>query len=148
MNDPRLVTRSEVGLELAQALVQAACTAAQDQGIAICVAVCDRSGGIIASARMDSAPLGSMQLAVDKAYTSAIWQMPTEDLRASTQPGGADWGLTSTAGGRIVVYAGGLPIHADGALVGSIGVSGGTGEQDLSCAAQALTSQHLITTSD
>jgi uncharacterized protein GlcG (DUF336 family) len=68
--------------------------------------------------------------------------MPSGDLHESTQPGGSDWGLTSTAGGRIVVYTGGLPITSGGELAGAIGVSGGTAEQDAECAAAALT-EHL-----
>jgi uncharacterized protein GlcG (DUF336 family) len=87
---------------------------------------------------MDDVPLGAMRLAADKAYTSALWQMPSGDLHESSQPGGADWGVTSTEGGRIVVYAGGFPILADGALAGAIGVSGGTSEQDAACAQAAL----------
>ena len=64
--------------------------------------------------------------------------MPSGDLHQSSQPGGDDWGVTSTEAGRIVVYAGGLPILADGALAGAIGVSGGTSTQDLECAQAAL----------
>ena len=74
--------------------------------------------------------LGALRLAVDKAYTSALWQMPSGDLHESSQPGGGDWGVTSTEGGRIIVYAGGLPIFSDGVLAGAIGVSGGTSAQD------------------
>ena len=143
MNDQRFNRRPEVGLELALDLVRAACAGAVQQGIAVCVTVSDRAGDVVASARMDAAPLGSMQLAADKAYTAAAWQMPSGDLHHSTQPGGPDWGLTSTAGGRIVVYAGGLPIAVDGELAGAIGVSGGTGEQDAACAAGALTALGL-----
>jgi uncharacterized protein GlcG (DUF336 family) len=75
-----------------------------------------------------------MRLAADKAYTSALWQMPSGDLHESSQPGGGDWGVTSTEGGRIIVYAGGLPIFSDGILAGALGVSGGTGAQDGACA--------------
>jgi uncharacterized protein GlcG (DUF336 family) len=57
---------------------------------------------------------------------------------ASTQPGGVDWGFNTTSGGRVVVYAGGLPLFADGSLVGGLGVSGGTGEQDEACAGAAI----------
>jgi uncharacterized protein GlcG (DUF336 family) len=67
-----------------------------------------------------------------------LWQMPFGDLNQSSQPGGGHWGLTSTEGGRIVVYAGGLPIFADGVLAGALGISGGTGAQDGDCAHAAL----------
>jgi uncharacterized protein GlcG (DUF336 family) len=143
MDDPRFNHRPEVGLELALDLVRTVCAGAVQQAIAVCVAVTDRAGDVVACGRMDGAPLGAMQLALDKAYTAAAWQMPSGDLHVSTQPGGPDWGLTSTAGGRIVVYPGGLPIAVDGHLAGAIGVSGGTGEQDASCAAGALSALQL-----
>jgi len=87
---------------------------------------------------MDGAALGAMTLAVDKAYTAVLWQTPTGEFMASTQPGGVDWGFNTTTGGRVVVYAGGLPLWEDGRLVGGIGVSGGTGEQDEACASAAV----------
>jgi uncharacterized protein GlcG (DUF336 family) len=129
----------EVSLATAQALVSAACTEAAGLGLAVSVVVTDRGGELVAAARMDSAPLGSLRLAGDKAYTAALWRMPSGDLRLSSQPGGDDWGITSTADGRIVVYDGGLPILVDDDLAGAIGVSGGTGAQDLACAQAALT---------
>ena len=129
----------EVSLATAQALVSAACAEAAGLGLAVSVVVADRAGELVAAARMDGAPLGSLRLAGDKAYTAALWRMPSGDLRLSSQPGGDDWGITSTAGGRIVVYDGGLPILVDDDLAGAIGVSGGTGAQDLTCAQAALT---------
>lgn len=62
---------------------------------------------------------------------------------ASTQPGGSDWGFNTTTGGRVVVYAGGLPLVEGGDLIGGLGVSGGTGEQDAACAAAALAAVRL-----
>src|SRR5438552_3332589 len=138
MADEPFARVPEVRLSTALALVAAACVEAGRMGLAVSVAVADRAGHPVASARMDGAALGSMRLALDKAYTAALWQLPTGDLQSSTQPGGDDWGLTSTEGGHIVVYAGGLPITADGAFAGAIGVSGGTGEQDARCAAAAV----------
>jgi uncharacterized protein GlcG (DUF336 family) len=61
----------------------------------------------------------------------------------TTQPGGDDWGFPSTSDGRIVVYAGGLPVFASDALAGAIGVSGGTGAQDEACARAALAAAGL-----
>jgi uncharacterized protein GlcG (DUF336 family) len=138
MADGRFVQHPEVGLALAQSLVATACAEAEQIGIAVSVVVADRAGNVVAAARMDGAALGSMRLATDKAYTAAIWQLPTGDLRRSTQPGGDDWGLTSTEGGRIVVYAGGLPVFVEGELAGAVGVSGGTGDQDAQCVAAAV----------
>ena len=113
---------------------------AATRGLALAVCVVDAGGHVVASARMDGAPLGAMRLARGKAHTAVLWDMPSGDLMASTQPGGADWGF-NVADRRIVVYAGGIPLHADGMLVGGLGASGGTAEQDEECvraAADAL----------
>jgi uncharacterized protein GlcG (DUF336 family) len=134
----RFNLRPEVTTDLALALVEAVRTEGDRVGLAFSVAVVDRAGEIVAGARMDGAPLGSWTLAVDKAYTAALWQMPSGGLQQSTQPGGDDWGFTSTTGGRIVVYPGGFPIVHDGELAGAVGVSGGTGEQDAAAATSAL----------
>ena len=130
--------RPQITVATALRLVEAALAHGAASGVPVAVAVSDAAGNVVASARMDDAPLGAMRLAEDKAYTAALWQMPSGDLHESSQPGGADWGVTSTEDGRVVVYAGGFPIFADGALAGAIGVSGGTSEQDATCARAAL----------
>lgn len=137
---PDLFTlRPAVTLTTALRLVEAVIADASAGGLAVAVVVADASGAVVASARMDDAPLGALRLAGDKAFTSAIWQTASGDLRLSSQPGGADWGITSTESGRIVVYDGGLPILRDGVLAGAIGISGlTTGEQDAQLAQSAL----------
>jgi glc operon protein GlcG len=139
-----LVAGADVGLALARRLLDAACEAAAAESLTVSAAVVDRGGHVVASQRMDGAALGAMTLAVDKAYTAVLWQVPTGELMASTQPGGVDWGFNTTSGGRVVVYAGGLPLFADGALVGGLGVSGGTGEQDEVCARAAIAACGLV----
>jgi uncharacterized protein GlcG (DUF336 family) len=141
MSDPLSV--QEVSLDQALALLAAVREEAGRQGLAVAAAVADRGGHVIASARMDGSPLGAMVLALDKAYTAVLWQTPTGEFMESTQPGGADWGFTSTSGGRIVVYAGGLPLFAGDGLIGALGVSGGTGEQDEACAKAAIAAADL-----
>ena len=141
MSDPLSV--QEVSLDQALALLAAVREEAGRQGLAVAAAVADRGGHVIASARMDGSPLGAMVLALDKAYTAVLWQTPTGEFMESTQPGGADWGFTSTSGGRIVVYAGGLPLFAGDGLIGALGVSGGTGEQDEACAKAAIAAAGL-----
>lgn len=132
------MNRPQITLATAQRLVEAALAHGASASVPVAVAVTDAAGNLVASARMDDAPLGSIRLAADKAYTCALWQMPSGDLHESSQPGGGDWGVTSTEGGRIIVYAGGLPIFAGGVLAGALGVSGGTGAQDGACALAAL----------
>ena len=133
------VSREQISLATAQNLVSEAINHAHQLGIAVSVAVTDGAGNIITSARMDDAPLGAMRLATDKAYTASLWQIPSGDLRLSSQPGGDDWGVTTTEGGRVVVYEGGLPIFSAVGLAGAIGISGGTGAQDAECGQTAIT---------
>jgi uncharacterized protein GlcG (DUF336 family) len=133
----------QIGIEPALRLIDEVRAEAARRGLLVAAAVADRGGNPVASARMDGAPLGAMTLAVDKAYTAVLWEVPTGEFMSSTQPGGADWGFNTTTGGRVVVYAGGLPIAAAGELLGGLGVSGGTGEQDEACARAALAAAGL-----
>jgi uncharacterized protein GlcG (DUF336 family) len=137
------IPQREVSLEQALELLARVREEAAGQGLAVAAAVVDRGGHTVASARMDGTALGAFTLAVDKAYTAVLWQTPTGEFMASTQPGGADWAFNTTTGGRIVVYAGGLPLFEDGGLIGALGVSGGTGEQDDACASAAVTALGL-----
>jgi uncharacterized protein GlcG (DUF336 family) len=138
MDHDGLVSQRRIGLDLAQALLASVREAVAREGFTAAMAVCDPAGAMIAFARMDGAPLGASELACNKAHTAALWEMRTGEFQQSTQPGGVDWGVNTTANGRIVVYAGGVPVHVDGALAGAVGVSGGTGEQDEACALEAL----------
>jgi uncharacterized protein GlcG (DUF336 family) len=138
MDHDGLIAQRQIGLDLAQGILASVREAAAREGIAVAMAVCDRAGNLIAFARMDGAPLGATELAANKAHTAALWEMRTGEFQRSTQPDGVDWGLNTSAGGRIVVYAGGVPVQVDGALVGAVGVSGGTGEQDEACVLAAL----------
>lgn len=126
----RTTTRQDLTLELALRLIDGACQEAARREVSMGLAVVDTGGCVIASARMDGAQLVAVDLAVDKAYTAVAFGQPTEAWAASTQPGGADWGLSTTLGGRLVVFAGGLPVHVDGQVVGAIGVSGSAAEVD------------------
>jgi uncharacterized protein GlcG (DUF336 family) len=138
-----LVRHNEIGLDLAQGILASVREAAAREGIALAMAVCDRAGNLVTFARMDGAVLGATELAVNKAHTAALWEMRSGEFQRSTQPDGADWGLNTSAGGRIVVYAGGVPVHVGGALVGAVGASGGTGEQDEACVLEALAKHGL-----
>jgi uncharacterized protein GlcG (DUF336 family) len=138
MDHDGLIARREIGLDLAQGILAAVREAAAREGIAVAMAVADPAGNLVAFARMDGSPLGATELAANKAHTAALWEMRSGEFQRSTQPDGDDWGLNTSASGRIVVYAGGVPVHVDGALVGAVGVSGGTGEQDEACVLEAL----------
>jgi glc operon protein GlcG len=132
-----LVDRQHPSLDLALELLARVRAEADASSLALAMCVVDASGHTIASQRMDGAPLGAMRLAIGKAYTAVLWGARTGDFMESTQPGGADWGWNATDE-RIVVYAGGLPLFADGALAGGVGASGGTAEQDEACVSAAV----------
>ena len=131
-----LVSRRHLSLDLALSLLARVRAEAGARDLSLAAAVVDDAGNVLAGQRMDGAALGAMQLAVGKAFTAASWATPSGDFSQSTQPGGDDWGWNTTDA-RIVVYAGGIPLLADGQLVGAIGASGGTATQDEECVAAA-----------
>jgi uncharacterized protein GlcG (DUF336 family) len=131
-----LVERRRPSLDRALELLAQIRAEAEARSLSLAAAVVDDGGHVIASQRMDGAALGAMPLAVGKAYTAVLWGTPTGAFMQSTQPGGDDWGWNATDE-RIVVYAGGVPLYVDGDLVGGIGASGGTAEQDEECATTA-----------
>jgi uncharacterized protein GlcG (DUF336 family) len=127
-------------LECALELLARVRAEAELRSLALAGCVVDGGGHVVASQRMDGVALGAMHLAIGKAHTAVLWGMPSGTLMETTQPGGDDWGL-NIADPRVVVYAGGIPLLVDGALVGGLGASGGTAEQDEECvraAARAL----------
>jgi uncharacterized protein GlcG (DUF336 family) len=135
-----LVDQRHPSLELALRLLEAVRSEATGRSLVLAISVVDAGGHVIASQRMDGAALGAMGLAEGKAYTAVLWGTRSGDFTESTQPGGADWGWNTTDE-RIVVYAGGIPLLADGALVGGLGASGGLADEDEACvlaAAQSL----------
>jgi uncharacterized protein GlcG (DUF336 family) len=131
-----LIEQRHPSLAHALELLERVRAEAEARSLSLAMCVVDAGGHVIASQRMDGAALGAMRLAVGKAYTAVLWGAPTGGFMESTQPGGPDWGWNATDE-RIVVYAGGLPLHADGLLVGGVGASGGTAEQDEECVAAA-----------
>lgn len=134
-----LIDRKRLSLELALALISRVREEAVSRELELAIAVVDDAGNVVASQRMDGTALGAMELAFGKAYTSVLWGMPSGDFMQTTQPGGADWGWNATDP-RIVVYAGGLPLVVEGALVGGIGASGGTAADDAECVVTATRS--------
>jgi uncharacterized protein GlcG (DUF336 family) len=127
-----LVSRRHLSLDLALSLLARVREEAEARDLSLAVAVVDGAGHTLASQRMDGAALGAMQLAVGKAFTAVSWATPSGEFGPSTQPGGDDWGWNTTDP-RIVVYAGGIPLLVDGELVGAIGASGGTAQDDEDC---------------
>lgn len=124
------------GLTLAAArrVVHAALDTGRSLGVPLAVAVVDSGDQLVAFERMDGADLVSVRLSRDKAYTALVNRMPTADLGPMVQPGTEFYGYDSVAGGRMIVFAGGLPLERHGVLVGAVGVSGGSADQDAAAA--------------
>ena len=120
------------GLTLAAArqAIAAAQGEAREMKVAMSVAVVDSGGQLVAFERMDGADLVGIRLAQDKAWTALVNRMSTGDLPPLVQPGAEFYGYDSVAGGRTIVFAGGMPLERDGVLVGAVGVSGGSSAED------------------
>ena len=120
------------GLTLAAArrIIDAAEGSARELRVAMSVAVVDGGDQLVAFVRMDAADLVTVSLARDKAFSALMNRMPTRDLAPVVQPGAEFYGYDSLAGGRMVVFAGGMPLERNGILVGAVGVSGGSADED------------------
>src|SRR2546425_5943431 len=99
------------------------------------IAVADQGGNLVAHVRMDGAWLGSIDISQKKAYTSRAFDITTKDLATHSQSGGQFFGIHASNNGKIMIFAGGIPLKKEGKVVGAIGVSGGSGEQDHAVAA-------------
>lgn len=124
----------DVTLADAMRAIDAAIKKAQAIDTKMNIAVMDAGGNLKAFARMDGAYLGSIDIAIKKAKTARYFDAPTGVLGTMTQPGGPLYGLEETSGG-LVTFAGGLPLkNANGDVIGAIGVSGSSVENDLAVA--------------
>jgi uncharacterized protein GlcG (DUF336 family) len=94
------------------------------------IAVVDGGGNLVSHVRMDGAWIGSIDIAINKAFTSRAFDIPTKDLAQYSQSGGQFFGIHVSNHGRVMVFAGGIPLKRDGKIVGAVGVSGGSAEQD------------------
>ena len=114
----------------ARRIIAAAEKKATEIGQPMNIAIADEGGNLVSHVRMDGAWLGSIDLSIKKAYTSRAFDIATKDLAAHSQSGGQFFGIHASNDGKIMVFAGGIPLKRDGKVIGSIGVSGGSGDQD------------------
>lgn len=133
----KLMHNPDVSLESARAALDALVAECGRRDLQLAGAVVDRGGNIVAALRMDGAQLAALSLAIDKAFTAVSFGFPTSAWTSSSAPGGSDWGLGSTLGGRAVVFPGGIPLRVEGQLVGGFGVSGTASTIDEECALHA-----------
>ncbi|MBP2649307.1 MAG: ATP/cobalamin adenosyltransferase [Firmicutes bacterium] len=133
-----LVVKAGTLLDKAKLAVAVAQAKAKEIGVPMVVAIVDQGGNLVAEERMDGALLASLSLALDKAYTAAALRMSTEEAAVLAQPGKPLYGLPSTGGGRMVVFGGGVPLTEGGVVVGGLGVSGGSVDEDVLVASAGL----------
>jgi uncharacterized protein GlcG (DUF336 family) len=119
-----------VTLEEARRVIAAAEKKAAEIKQAMNIAVVDAGGNLVSHVRMDGAWIGSIDISINKAYTSRAFDISTKDLAQYSQSGGQFFGIHVSNHGRVMVFAGGIPLTRGGKVVGGVGVSGGSGEQD------------------
>lgn len=115
----------------ARRIIAAAEKKAKKIGQPMNIAVADAGGNLVSHVRMDGAWLGSIDISIKKAYTSRAFDIATKDLAEHSQSGNQFFGIHASNNGKIMIFAGGIPLkNKDGEVVGAVGVSGGSGEQD------------------
>ena len=119
-----------IQLEDARRIIAAAQKKAKKIGQPMNVAVVDEGGNLLAFERMTNAWLGSIDIAQKKAWTSRAFDITTKDLGENSQSGQQFFGIHASNNGKVMIFAGGIPLKRDGKVIGAIGVSGGSGEQD------------------
>lgn len=107
-------------------------------GVPMCTAVTDEAGHLITFERMDGGKVSSISIAVDKAFTAATARKGTHVYNQLCQPGKGTFGIHITNGGHFSIIGGGLPVTVDGVIVGGVGVSSGTADEDLVVAQAAI----------
>jgi uncharacterized protein GlcG (DUF336 family) len=126
----RQATDATVSLDDARQVIAAGEKRAMEIGQPMNIAVVDAGGNLVAHVRMDGAWIGSIDVSINKAFTSRAFDIATKDLASSAQPGDQFFGIQFSNHGRVMIFAGGIPLKRDGKVVGAVGVSGGAGEQD------------------
>lgn len=119
-----------ITLNEARNVITAAEKKATEVGQPMNIAIVDDGGNLISHIRMDGAWIGSINISINKAFTSRAFDITTKDLAKHSQPGGQFFGIHVSNDGRIMIFAGGIPLKRNDKVVGAVGVSGGSGEQD------------------
>ena len=126
----RVTAPTRLSLDQAKRLIEKVEEEAKRQGKKAVISVCGPEGNPIAVHVMDDAFLVSFDVAMKKAYTAVAVKMSTRELSVLAQPGGTFYGVDKMDGGKIVIFGGGIPLKYQGRIIGGLGVSGGTGEED------------------
>ncbi|NEJ20743.1 heme-binding protein [Rhizobium leguminosarum] len=130
-------TLNTLTLSDAKQMLQAGEAKAANLGIPYNIAVVDAGGALIAFTRQDGALAGSIDLAISKAKTARMFDKTTEYLAELAQPGAPLFGIEQSNGGNVVIFGGGLPVKYDDQIIGAVGTSAGSVEQDIAVAMAA-----------
>jgi uncharacterized protein GlcG (DUF336 family) len=114
----------------ARRIIAAAEKKAEEIGQPMNIAVVDEGGNLVAHVRMDKAWIGSIDISIKKAWTSRAFDISTKELAELSQSGDQFFGINMSNEGRVMIFAGGIPLKRGGQVVGAVGVSGGMGKQD------------------
>src|SRR4030081_1098905 len=125
-------------LAKAQLIIEAATDRAKKIGQPMNIAIVDAGANLMAFMRMDGAWLGSIDIAINKAFTAKAFDISTLELGRNSQPGDQFFGIHVWSHGGVIIVAGGLPIKVTAQIAGAVGVSGGSGEQDQAVAEAAV----------
>ncbi|WP_281857270.1 GlcG/HbpS family heme-binding protein [Litoreibacter halocynthiae] len=126
-----MISVTRLDISDADILIDGAVAKAGAIGVQMCIAITDEAGQLIAFRRMDGGKVTSTTIAIDKAFTAAGAKKATHEYGIASQPGAPAYGIASAIGGRLMVVGGGYPVLVDGKVVGGIGVSSGTPDQDM-----------------
>jgi uncharacterized protein GlcG (DUF336 family) len=118
-----------ITLSDARRVIAAAEGKAREIGQPMNIAVVDAGGNLVSHVRMDGAWIGSIDIS-NKAFTARAFDIETARLAENSQPGQQFFGIHASNHGRVMIFAGGIPLRRDGSVIGAIGVSGGNGEKD------------------
>lgn len=129
-----MITVTRLDIADANVLITGAVAHAGIIGVPMCIAITDEAGQLIAFCRMDGGKVTSTTIAIDKAFTAAAAKKATHEYGAASQPGAPTFGISSAINGRLMIVGGGLPVIVDGAVIGGIGISSGTPDQDMAVA--------------
>src|ERR1700683_1407271 len=119
-----------INLKEARRVIAAAKAKAIDIGQPMNIAVVDGGGNLVSHVRMDGAWIGSIDVSINKAFTARAFDISTAELSENSQPGQQFYGIQNSNHGRVMIFAGGVPLRRNGMVIGAIGVSGGSGSQD------------------
>jgi uncharacterized protein GlcG (DUF336 family) len=114
----------------ARKIIAGASKKASEIGQPMNIAVVDAGGNLLAFERMEGAWLGSIDISIKKAWTSRAFNISTQELSGPSQPNQQFFGIHASNDGKVMIFAGGIPLKKAGEIVGAIGVSGGSGMQD------------------